>query len=152
MSKRDHSRKLGKRHFLLEDLWIRLLIMNRHTKHFRAEGRERKPHNKHAWKVVTPPLHKSEQHIQPSHIRALHQSVHHYNGLRALPSNCLHSSLKSHLQLSTNHRCPRRKEKKKDTNHTYYTGRAKNFVANPNTHFYKYSTQMDKHSKKRTLY
>lgn len=43
-------------------------------------------------------------------------------------------------------------KKKKTTNHTYHTGRAKNFVANTNIHFHKYNTQMHKHAKKRALY
>ena len=40
MWKRDLPREVGKRHFLAENLWIRLL-MKRHTKHFRAEGTEK---------------------------------------------------------------------------------------------------------------
>lgn len=95
--RRDLSREVRKKHFFAEDLWIRLLILNKNPKHFRADRKS--SHNKCAWKVIKHALHKSEQDVQPSYIRALYQALHHYDGLKVLLVTA-HGSPKIHLQLT----------------------------------------------------
>lgn len=95
--RRDRSREVRKRHFIAEDLWIRLLIANKHPKHIRADRKA--SHNNCAWNPVSHAPHKSEQDAQPRYTRALYQALHHHDGLKVLLLT-VHGSLKTHLQLT----------------------------------------------------
>lgn len=132
--RRDRSREVRKRHFIAEDLWIRLLIANKHPKHIRADRKA--SHNNCAWNPVSHAPHKPEQDAQPRYTRALYQALHHHDGLKVLLLT-VHGSLKTHLQLTeSTHRGKK-----------IHSSRPKDFVANTNIHFHKYSVQRDKHSK-----
>lgn len=78
--------EVREKHFFAEDLWIRLLVMNKDPEHFRADRKS--SHNKCAWKVVMHALHKWEQDVQPSYIRALLPSTAPLRWIKSPSGNC----------------------------------------------------------------
>lgn len=113
--------------------------MNKDPEHFRVDRKS--SHNKCAWKVVMHALHKWEQDVQPSYIRALLPSTAPLRWIKSPSGNC---TWFSQDPSSANNVHTQGKK--------FHISTPKNFVANINTHFHKYSAQRDKDSKIRVLW